>query len=391
MNKDCLADCRVRRLSSTQTTANPSSDDEAHWALVAQAIPEFNSRLQQSLLGRLSSFSAIFDTKDKTDDASLDKQLRLVRKKYQRGQWKSLVSSIKATLEATNGQVIPITNSNYPPQLKEITRPPMLLYVRGDAQRLHLPQIAIVGSRRMTAGGDVNARSWAKCLARSGFTITSGMALGIDASAHWGALEPGKGNTIGVMATGIDQFYPSRNVILGEQILETGGTLITEFAPGTQPRPEYFPQRNRIISGLSLGVLVVEAALNSGSLITAKFAVEQNREVFAIPGSINNPQTKGCHELIRQGATLVETVDEIVAELHGPLGGLGEQVVRAKPLSNLPKLSQDETVLLGLIGYEPVLIDNLYAPWPMEQLSQLLVSLELKGVISNDQGYFCRT
>jgi DNA processing protein len=372
-------------------TDSLNSDDEAHWALIAQAIPELNIRLQQSLLASLSSFSTIFDTKDKTADASLNKQLQLVRKKYRRGQWKPLVSSIKATLAATGGQVIPITSSNYPQQLKEITRPPMLLYVRGDAQRLHLPQIAMVGSRRMTAGGDINARSWAKRLAQSGFTITSGLALGIDASSHWGALEPGMGNTIAVMATGIDQFYPSRNALLAEQILEAGGAVITEFAPGTQPRPEYFPQRNRIISGLSLGVLVVEAALNSGSLITAKYAIEQNREVFAIPGSINNPQTKGCHELIRQGATLVESIDEIAAELQGPLGALNEQVVIAEKPSILPKLSQDETVLLGLIGYDPVLIDNLYAPWPMDQLSQLLVSLELKGVITNDQGYFCRT
>jgi DNA processing protein len=192
------------------------------------------------------------------------------------------------------------------------------------------------------------------------------------------------------MATGIEHIYPARNTQLADQIIDGGGALVTEFPPGTQPRPAHFPQRNRIISGLSLGVLVVEAAVKSGSLITAKYALEQNREVFAIPGSINNPQSKGCHQLIKQGATLVESVTDIVDELRGPLGVLSEQLAKAEPVRQLPELSLEETKLLELMGYDPILIDDIHSPWSMEQLSQLLVSLEIKGVISNQQGYYQR-
>ena len=192
------------------------------------------------------------------------------------------------------------------------------------------------------------------------------------------------------MATGIEHIYPARNAQLAEQIIDSGGALVTEFSPGTQPRPAHFPQRNRIISGLSLGVLVVEAAVKSGSLITARYALEQNREVFAIPGSINNPQSKGCHQLIKQGATLVESVTDIVDELHGPLGALSKQFAKAEPVKQLPELSLEETKLLDLMGYDPILIDDIHSPWPMEQLSQLLVSLEIKGAISNQHGYFQR-
>jgi DNA processing protein len=242
----------------------------------------------------------------------------------------------------------------------------------------------------MTKGGENHARSWATYLAANGFTITSGLALGIDGAAHRGALESPDGKTIAVMATGIDKRYPARHVQLAEQIVQRGGALVTEFPPGTQPRPAHFPQRNRIISGLSLGVLVVEAAVKSGSLITAKYALEQNREVFAIPGSINNPQSKGCHQLIKQGATLVESVDEIVHELHGPLGALREQVTSPELSEPLPDVSDEEEQLLALMGYDPILIDDICSPWPMDKLSQLLVSLELKGLVTSQQGYFCR-
>jgi DNA processing protein len=167
--------------------------------------------------------------------------------------------------------------------------------VLGNSDRLHLPQIAIVGSRRMTRGGESNALQWAQYLAEAGFTITSGLALGVDGAAHRGALQASQavGTTIAVMATGIDQIYPYRHRQLADQILQADGALITEFAPGSEPVAARFPQRNRIISGLSLGVLVVEAALKSGSLITARYAMEQGREVFAIPGSIHNPQSRG--------------------------------------------------------------------------------------------------
>ena len=365
-------------------------DDEGYWALIAQSIPELTSKLQYDLLESLGDFRTVFDSNDQTTDEVANKKLQFIRKKYHKGVWQNSVRDIIKTLSAIGAKMLPITHPDYPTQLKQITKPPILLYIRGELNCLHLPQIAVVGSRRMTAGGDNHARSWANYLAQHGFTITSGLALGIDASAHRGALQAESGKTIGVMATGIEHIYPSRNAQLAEQIIDSGGTLVTEFSPGTQPRPAHFPQRNRIISGLSLGVLVVEAAVKSGSLITARYALEQNREVFAIPGSINNPQSKGCHQLIKQGATLVESVMEIVDELHGPLGALSEQLAKAEPVKQLPELSPDETKLLELMGYDPILIDDIHSSWSMEQLSQLLVSLEIKGVISNQQGYFQR-
>lgn len=365
-------------------------DDEGYWALIAQSIPELTSKLQYNLIESLGDFRAVFDSNDQTIDEMLNKQLQLIRKKYHKGGWQNSVKGLRKTLSAIGAKALPITHVEYPAQLKQISKPPLLLYIRGDLNCLHLPQIAVVGSRRMTAGGDNHARSWAKYLAQHGFTITSGLALGIDASAHTGALQTEDGKTIGVMATGIEHIYPARNTQLADHIIDGGGALVTEFPPGTQPRPAHFPQRNRIISGLSLGVLVVEAAVKSGSLITAKYALEQNREVFAIPGSINNPQSKGCHQLIRQGATLVESVTDIVDELHGPLGALSEQLAKSEPVKQLPELSLEETKLLELMGYDPILIDDIHSPWSMEQLSQLLVSLEIKGVISNQQGYFQR-
>ena len=365
-------------------------DDEGYWALVAQAIPDFNNKAQQSFLASLGSFRAIFDSSEEIPDQVANKLLKCVRGKYHSGCWQDTYKSIAKTIDATGADVLAVTHCNYPAQLKEITRPPTVLYFRGEINCLHMPQIAVVGSRRMTAGGDSHARSWSHYLAQNGFTITSGLALGIDTSAHQGALQTEKGKTVGVMATGIERIYPSRNAQLAKQIIDKGGALVTEFPPGAPPRPAHFPQRNRIISGLSLGVLVVEAALKSGSLITAKYALEQNREVFAIPGSINNPQSKGCHQLIKQGATLVESVTDIVDELRGPLGVLSEQLAKAEPIRQLPELSLEETKLLELMGYDPILIDNIHGPWSMEQLSQLLVSLEIKGVISNQQGYFQR-
>jgi len=342
----------------------------------------------------MGSFRQLFESRDSVNNSALDQQLQIIRKAYHAGQWQTEVDKIGKTLDQYQAKIIPITSEDYPPQLQQIAKPPPLLYIRGNPHCLHLPQLAIVGSRRMTRGAEITAHSWAKNLAASGFTITSGMAIGIDSCAHRGALEANKGISIGVIATGIDRIYPSRNASLAEQIIEKGGALVTEFAPGTPPLPAHFPQRNRIISGLSLGVLVVEAALNSGSLITAKYALEQNREVFAIPGSINSPQSKGCHQLIKQGACLVETTAELVEEIAGPLATYGEkyQHLMHKPTEIPPaeKLSHEESLLLDMLGYEPMLIDELDTTWPMYKLLQLLIALELKGAVVSEQGYFSR-
>ena len=295
--------------------------DEIHYGLVAQYLKSFPQSCSLSLLSRLEA----------TRPSSADPQSLLSHsfKRSLDASNRSTISSAGPTrsiqswcwLSGVGAQIIPITSLDYPQQLKQISSAPPLLYSLGQTDNLHLPQIAIVGSRRMTRGGENNALQWSRFLANSGFTITSGLALGVDGCAHRGALEATNGKTVAVMATGIDSIYPQRHRQLAEQILDSGGTLVTEFHPNEKPLPTHFPRRNRIISGLSLGVLVVEAAVKSGSLITARYALEQNREVFAIPGSIHNPQSRGCHLLIKEGAQLVESGDDIIAELGGAMAG----------------------------------------------------------------------
>ena len=284
-------------------------------------------------------------------------------------------------------------NPLYPRLLREIPRPPPLLYVRGDPTCLSLPQLAIVGSRNPSGGGSENAERFAHYLAERGFAITSGLALGIDAAAHRGALRAG-GKTIAVMGTGIDLIYPSRHRQLAQEIVESGGALVSEFPLGTSSHASNFPQRNRIISGLSGGTLVVEAAVQSGSLITASYALQHDREVFAIPGSIHNPLARGCHQLIRQGATLVETAQDIVDQLAGLLSYKRQEVRSAKTLQpelfdepvdaveeNL--LSCDEQSLLQALGYDPLPVDLLAERTGLDvgNLSAQLIGLEIKGLI----------
>ena len=219
------------------------------------------------------------------------------------------------------------------------------------------------------------------------------MSMGSRSLVSASALQASSGGTIAVMATGIDKIYPKQHRLLAEQIVDSGGCLVTEFQPGTEPFAQHFPQRNRIISGLSLGVLVVEAAVKSGSLITARTALEQNREVFAIPGSIHNAQSKGCHLLIKQGATLVEQAADIVTELAGALAGLRENL-HAENIASTPTFDfdEDQRVLLDIIGFDPIDLDTLSraSSWPAEKLSQTLVRLELCHAIDNNNGYYQR-
>ncbi len=209
--------------------------------------------------------------------------------------------------------IIPCFSDSYPPLLKQIADPPLVLYVRGDLDVLHTPQLAIVGSRKPSPGAASHASAMAGQLCDYGLTICSGLAVGVDACAHRGALQA-DGLTVAVTATGLDRVYPAANQPLAREIVKTGA-IVSEFPIGTTPKPAYFPRRNRIISGLCFGTLVVEAALKSGTLTTAAHATEQSREVFAIPGSIDNPQSRGCHALIRNGAMLVETIDDILVQL----------------------------------------------------------------------------
>lgn len=299
-----------------------------------------------------------------------------------------------------NSTVITIDDPRYPALLQQIPKPPPLLFVRGDATCLSLPQIAIVGSRNPTSGGLENAQRFAEYLAANGFVITSGLATGIDAAAHEGALTA-QGKTIAIMGTGINTVYPARHRELAQRILDKGGTLVSEFPLGTGAQAANFPQRNRIISGLSYGVLVVEAAIKSGSLITAKIALQQGREVFAIPGSIHNPLARGCHQLIRQGATLVETGQDIVEQLEGMLSYQRQELLDfqksktpSKPQGNtspeaqamklsLEELSASEQQLMEAIGFDPVSIDELVERTGIRVglLMGQLVGLEIKGLI----------
>lgn len=285
--------------------------------------------------------------------------------------------------------LLPINSEHYPACLKEITDPPPLLYLRGQLACLNQPQLAIVGSRRCSRGGLDNAFQFSHELASAGFVITSGMALGIDTAAHQGALAA-DGKTVAVLGTGVDVIYPRRNRALYEKIHSHSGAIISEFPVGTTVRPAYFPQRNRIVSGLSLGVLVVEAQQQSGSLISARLAMEQGREVFAIPGSIHAGTSQGCHQLIKQGAKLVESVADINEELKGWTHQQPQTSTDAT--GTPPSLTNREQVLLSMIGFDPLTIDAVHelTAWPMPELAALLTGLELKGVLDCSAGHYCR-
>ncbi|MDB5987513.1 MAG: dprA [Nevskia sp.] len=273
-------------------------------------------------------------------------------------------------------------DARYPEALAEIAQAPLALFYRGDADLLQTPQLAVVGARAASAQGVENAQAFAAEIARRGLTITSGLALGIDAAAHRGALAA-QGLTIAVCGNGLDRIYPARNKDLAHAIAERG-LLISEFAPGEPPKPENFPRRNRIISGLSLGVLVVEAARESGSLITARLAAEQGREVFAIPGSIHNPLARGCHALIREGARLTETVDDILAEL-APQLRLPAPVVEPGTESAASTIPADDLQrrVLSALGHEAVSLERLIerVGAPVEQITAALLNLELEGQV----------
>lgn len=273
----------------------------------------------------------------------------------------------------------------YPRLLREIDDYPALLYARGRVDLLDEAQIAIVGSRLCTPGGANTAFEFAEALAAAGITVTSGMALGIDAQAHRGALAAG-GNTIAVVATGIDRVYPARNHRLADEILRRG-LMISEFPLGQAARRSSFPQRNRIISGLALGTLVVEAGERSGSLISARLAAEQGREVFAVPGSINNPQARGCHALLRDGACLAETPADIAREL-GALACDPLPAVKPRPRTDRSVIDDSHRRLLQAIGYDPVDHDTLAARsgLTIEELSSMLLLLELNDLIQPAPG-----
>lgn len=298
-------------------------------------------------------------------------------------------------LAALGARLVALTDADYPPLLAQTADPPALLYVRGDVTCLHWPQVAIVGSRRCSRQGRENAFQMGRGLAQAGLAVTSGGALGIDSASHEGALAEPQGMTVAVLGTGIDVVYPRRNRALFEQ-LQCRGALVSEFPPGTQPHRALFPQRNRLISGLSVGVLVVEAALRSGSLITARYALEQNRDVYAIPGSIHSPGSEGCNSLIRQGAQLVTAPGDIVEALHAWLPSdqrhLFSGVFEKVSTRFEEPLEAPERKLLEQMGFDPVAFETLLPclGGDVGALQSLLTGLEIKGLIEPVAGGYQR-
>ena len=302
-------------------------------------------------------------------------------------------------LASSEHQLIGWSQDDYPPLLRRIPSPPPMLFVDGDVSLLWRPAIAIVGSRAATAGGCTNSALFADALSRNGLCIASGLAAGIDAAAHVATLDA-EGATIAVLGTGPDIAYPVRHRPLLERIAAKG-CVVSEHMPGTRPLRQYFPSRNRILAGLSLGTVVVEAAERSGALITARLAAEVGREVFALPGSIHNPMARGCHRLIREGAQLVESPQEVL-EIVGPLavdlakalrGTLeATYVTHAAPLQACLPIDPDYNRLWHALGHDPTGMDELGQRTGLTaaELSAMLLSLELEGRVAVEHGRYCR-
>lgn len=380
-------------------------DSNCFATLLLLRLPQFGSARYRVLTQQFGSAEQIITSPVQQLVGLLSPAARQLLLEYQhQGENSEIARQVQQDINYCQQHQIHIISAHqadYPPLLRQITDAPMLLFVKGDPACLQLPQIAIVGSRNATPAGIEHARQFARELARGGVAVTSGLALGVDGAAHRGALT-GNGKTIGVMGTGIDQLYPRQHIGLAEQMMASGGALVTELPLGTAPRPQHFPKRNRIISGLSMGVLVVEAALRSGSLITARLALEQNREVFAIPGSIHNPVCRGSHQLIKQGGCLVETAQDIIDQLDGQLAYQRDLLTQHEWQSKSqqePDSSPDKTPsssqlspILECLGFEPCTLDELVQRSGISsaELSTQLVQLELQGLVEQQAGRYQR-
>ncbi len=298
-------------------------------------------------------------------------------------------ADIAATLESLaelGAELLPFTDERYPALLLETADPPPLLYVRGEMTSRDDLAVALVGTRRRTPYGEMVAQRLTADLVRRGFTIVSGLAVGIDADVHAAAVEAG-GRTIAVLACGIDVDYPSANRELRERIVQSGA-VVTELAPGTPPTRDRFPQRNRILSGLALGTVVIEAPKKSGALITARLAAEEGREVFAVPGNITSPVSRGCHALLREGATLVETAEDVVDGLGIMLEAVPEREPEQERRRKLEDLPGDQQQVLDALSHQPRNIDDVTADCGLAaaQVSAALMLLEVKGLVRRFPG-----
>ena len=379
----------------------PAPDDDALLRLIAAGGPVAPRRTLLAAFG--SAETALQAGTSAWREAGLDAVQARALRKPDVEQDDQIARGRHWLIEAGH-RLIGWHDADYPALLRRIASPPLVLFVAGNAELLWHPGIAIVGSRSPTVGGRDNARHFARAFARAGFGVTSGLAAGIDTAAHEGALDIG-GLTVAVLGTGPDVPYPRGNAGLLQRILANGGAVVSEHPPGTPPRPGNFPSRNRILAGLALGTLVVEAAQRSGALITARLAAEGGREVFALPGSIHNPLSRGCHRLIRDGAGLVERPDEVIAAL-GPVAAELADALRSRlrPPPSDPSapdrpsapVSAADTVdhqrLWAALGHDPSPMDALAerSGLTVAELSSMLLVMELEGRVAVEHGRYSR-
>lgn len=366
--------------------------DTGFW-LFLSCLPKFGGKRQQAVQERLGDLGKLATCNSATLRAiGLQADTISALEAWHRGQSTHPIvakaMAIQQDCQRYQIDLMTVADPDYPYSLQQIHDAPLVLYLRGDRSLISRPQVAIVGSRNASRAGLEHARAFAGALGSRGLLVTSGLALGVDGAAHAGALDAGY-PTIAVIGNGVDRPYPHRHRKLAERVI-SDGLLVSEYPPGTEARPAHFPQRNRIISGLSRGILVVEAGLKSGSLITARLALEQGREVFAIPGSIHNPLARGCHELIRQGAVLVETVADICNEFEQGWSSLAPEP--AAKVSETPSMEPREIAVLDALGYDPQSTDDLCSITGLsaDQLMQSLLLLELEGLVDSAPGGFQR-
>jgi DNA processing protein len=361
------------------------ADEVFAWMALSRA-PALNAPLLSAAFERLGGISGFLES---SDAARQSAGVPAAACAYLKSAAASPSAAERAWTTSPHHHLIALTDPRYPASLRALRCCPIALYVAGDAEVLNDPQLSIVGSRNPTPAGRDTAFAFAESLAARGLAITSGLAEGIDSAAHRGALAA-QGVTLAVLGNGIDSVYPRANRRLSEEI-RFRGALISEFPLGTPPRRENFPQRNRIIAALSLGTLVVEAARRSGSLITARLAGDQNRELFAVPGSIHNPLSRGCHELIRQGAKLTETVSDILSELNFSAffdagRGASDGLDSAADLGL--GMDKEHKILLDALGFDPADLDMLVVRTGLkaEAVSSMMLILELEGHVQAAPG-----
>lgn len=369
-------------------SAQGASQHEA-WLLLS--LSGLAPRHQRALLDALGSPEAVLGA-DNSQLTAIEGITAAHVRRLRTAQAEADTGALLETLGELEVELIPITDERYPALLRETADPPPLLYVRGELTSRDELAVAVVGTRKRTSYGEMVVERLCGELVRRGFTIVSGLAVGIDADAHTAALEAG-GRTIAVLACGIDVDYPQTNSRLRARIVESGA-VVTELAPGTPPTRDRFPQRNRILSGLALGTVVVEAPSKSGALITARLAAEEGREVFAVPGNITSPVSRGCHELLREGAVLVESAEDIVEGLGIMLEAVPEREPEQERRRKLAELPADQRQVLEALSHQPRNIDevSVECDLPAAQVSAALMMLEVKGLVRRFPGnQFVRT